>query len=868
MDKTNTIKPEELNTRDKIRDVQIVDEMQKAYLDYAMSVIVARALPDARDGLKPVQRRIIYAMFEQGMLPNSRYQKCAAVVGEVLKKYHPHGDSSVYDALVRMAQPFSLRYPLIDGQGNFGSIDGDSAAAMRYTEAKLAKISMELLQNINEETVNFMENYSGDYKEPILLPTTVPNLLLNGASGIAVGMATNIPPHNLGELVDGTIVLIENYKPVLENKIMLPKARSPFESAQETESRRTDIVERDIPIFESTSTVEDLFKYIKGPDFPTGGVIYNKADIIQGYATGKGKVTMRAITNIEEIKGGKHNIVISELPYQVNKAKLVSKIADLVKLKKVDGITDLRDESDRKGIRVVVELKQTARPQKVLNTLFKHTELQLNFNTNSVALVNNEPKVMTLKMVLEEFVRHRQHVVIRRNEYNLAKLLEREHILQGLKIALDHIDEVIKTIRNSKDTEEAKTNLVKKFELTIIQAEAILDMQLRRLAQLEREKIENELKEVLGKINNIKAILKSPEKILKIIKDELIETKEKFGDKRRTKIIVGKVGTFSEEDLVVEEESILAYTKSGYIKRMKLASYKQQGRGGKGVRGMSKKNEDEITNLAFVNTHDDILFFTNLGRVYKKKVWDIPESSRTAKGNSIINFLDLKQGEKVAEFCTYNPKEEKEIKYVFFATEKGKVKKTALTDFENIRQNGIIAIGLKDNDKLVCTNFTTGDQDIIIVTKKGKAIRFSEKKVRPMGRTAGGVTGIKLRKEDYVITARTVDKDRKDLYNLTITEKGHGKKTNLTSFGAQNRGGKGLIAAKVTAKTGDLVDSIIVENKGDVLLTSAEGQAIRLSVKKIPTLSRSTQGVILIRFKGDDILSSIALIEEEKESEK
>ena len=861
MDKTNTIKPEELNTRDKIRDVQIVDEMQKAYLDYAMSVIVARALPDARDGLKPVQRRIIYAMFEQGMLPNSRYQKCAAVVGEVLKKYHPHGDSSVYDALVRMAQPFSLRYPLIDGQGNFGSIDGDSAAAMRYTEAKLAKISMELLQNINEETVNFMENYSGDYKEPILLPTTVPNLLLNGASGIAVGMATNIPPHNLGELVDGTIVLIENYKPVLENKIMLPKARSPFESAQETESRRTDIVERDIPIFESTSTVEDLFKYIKGPDFPTGGVIYNKADIIQGYATGKGKVTMRAITNIEEIKGGKHNIVISELPYQVNKAKLVSKIADLVKLKKVDGITDLRDESDRKGIRVVVELKQTARPQKVLNTLFKHTELQLNFNTNSVALVNNEPKVMTLKMVLEEFVRHRQHVVIRRNEYNLAKLLEREHILQGLKIALDHIDEVIKTIRNSKDTEEAKTNLVKKFELTIIQAEAILDMQLRRLAQLEREKIENELKEVLGKINNIKAILK-------IIKDELIETKEKFGDKRRTKIIVGKVGTFSEEDLVVEEESILAYTKSGYIKRMKLASYKQQGRGGKGVRGMSKKNEDEITNLAFVNTHDDILFFTNLGRVYKKKVWDIPESSRTAKGNSIINFLDLKQGEKVAEFCTYNPKEEKEIKYVFFATEKGKVKKTALTDFENIRQNGIIAIGLKDNDKLVCTNFTTGDQDIIIVTKKGKAIRFSEKKVRPMGRTAGGVTGIKLRKEDYVITARTVDKDRKDLYNLTITEKGHGKKTNLTSFGAQNRGGKGLIAAKVTAKTGDLVDSIIVENKGDVLLTSAEGQAIRLSVKKIPTLSRSTQGVILIRFKGDDILSSIALIEEEKESEK
>lgn len=861
-DTTNTITPE---VKENIKNLSITEEMQKAYLDYAMSVIVSRALPDARDGLKPVHRRIIYAAADMGFYSSGKHQKSAKIVGEVLGKYHPHSDASVYDALVRMAQDFSLRYPLINGQGNFGSIDGDGAAAMRYTEAKLAKITNELLKNLNEETVDFMPNYSGENYEPTLLPASVPNLLLNGAQGIAVGMATSIPTHNLSEIIDGTIRLIEDYQPS-EQKIMLPRARKPFESDAEKEERRTLLEERDIPVFEGTSTVEDLFEHVKGPDFPTGGIIYNKADILQTYATGKGRITMRAVTKIEELKNGKHQILVTELPFQVNKAKLVSKIADLVKEKKVEGISDLRDESDRQGIRVVIELKNSARPQKVLNILFKHTELQLNFNSNYVALVNNEPKVMTLKMVLEEFVRHRQAVVIRRNEYNLSKLLEREHILQGLKIALDHIDEVIQTIRSSKDTDTAKTNLMKKFELSEVQSIAILDMQLRRLAQLEREKIENELKEVLAKIAEIRAILKSPDQILKIIKDELLEIKDKFGDERRTKIIAGKIGTFSEEDLVVNEEAVLTFTKSGYIKRMKSDTYKKQSRGGKGVKGMTTKDEDAITALEYVNTHDEILFFTSLGRVYKKRVWDIPEFSRQAKGSNIINFLDLKSGEKVTELCTYNSTTDKDIKFVFFTTEQGKVKKTALEEFTNIRQNGIIAIKLSEGDSLKAINFTNGKHHVLITTEKGKAIRFDEKGARPMGRSAGGVMGIKLGKEDKVVSTRTFEvNDNTTIYNLTVTENGYGKKTDITSFTKQNRGGKGILTAKITAKTGSIVDSIIVENTGDLLLSSAEGQVIRIGISKIPVLSRTTQGVILFRLGKSDTLSSVAVIEEHEE---
>ncbi|NCT55353.1 DNA gyrase subunit A [bacterium] len=849
---------------DKIRDVKIVDEMQKAYLDYAMSVIVARALPDARDGLKPVQRRIIYAALEIGALPSSKHQKCAKIVGEVLAKYHPHDNVSVYDAMVRMAQPFSLRYPLINGQGNFGSIDGDSAAAMRYTEAKLSKISLELMQNINEETVVFMDNYSAEYREPILLPSVVPNLLLNGAQGIAVGMATSMPPHNLNEVVDATITLIKSYKPDIENKILLPQARVPFEDKDAYLVREQIMEERQIPVFDGEATIEQLVQHVQGPDFPTAGIIYDKTELLQMYATGKGRVVTRARTNIEELKNGKFAIIVTELPYQVNKARLVSKIADLVRDKKVEGITDLRDESDRTGIRVVIETKQGARPQKILNKLYKHTELQSNFNSNFVALVNNEPRVMNLKMILEEFVRHRQNIIIRRSEYNLAKLQEREHILLGYKIALDNIEEVIKTIRASQDTEEAKTSLMAKFGFSEMQAVAILDMQLRRLAQLEREKIEEELKEVLRKTGELKAILASPEKILSIITDELTEIKKNYGDERKTEIVAGKVGILNEEDLVAKEEAIISLTKTGYIKRLQPSTYKKQTRGGKGVLGMSTKEADQIKSVTYVTTHDEMLFFTNLGRAYKKRAWDVPESSRQSKGTNVINLLDLKSNETVTEFCSYDPETKSEIKYVLFTTKKGSVKRTPLEDFQNVRQNGIIAIGLKEGDTLASTDFTGGNQNILITTRQGKSIRFNESDVRVMGRSAGGVRGIKLGKDDEVISVQTFKpEDEENLYTLTVSEKGYGKKTRLTEYSKITRGGKGVKTTNITPKTGNLTDSLIVSNQGDLLLTSAEGVVIRISIKKVPILSRSTQGVILMKFKGKtDYLSTVTYLDE------
>lgn len=850
---------------DKIRDVKIVDEMQKAYLDYAMSVIVARALPDARDGLKPVQRRIVYAALEIGAFPNSKHQKCAKIVGEVLAKYHPHDNVSVYDAMVRMAQPFSLRYPLINGQGNFGSVDGDSAAAMRYTEAKLSKISMELMQDINDETVVFIDNYSAEYREPILLPSVVPNLLLNGAQGIAVGMATSMPPHNLGEVIDATLALIKSYKPDLENKIMLPQARVPFEAKDAYLIRESIIQERQIPVFEGEASIEQLVTHIQGPDFPTAGIIYDKAELLQMYATGRGRVVTRARTNIEELKNGKYAIIVTELPYQVNKARLVSKIADLVRDKKVEGITDLRDESDRTGLRVVIETKQGARPQKILNKLFKHTELQSNFNSNFVALVNNEPRVMNLKMILEEFVRHRQNIIIRRSEFRLAKLQEREHILLGLKIALDNIDEVIKTIRESKDTEIAKISLMSKFGLSEMQSVAILDMQLRRLAQLEREKIEEELKEVLEKTEALKAILSSPEVILSIISDELELIKKNYGDERRTEVVAGKIGVLAEEDLVAKEETIISLTKTGYIKRLDPNTYKKQTRGGKGVLGMSTKETDQIKSVTHVTTHDEMLFFTNLGRVYKKRAWDIPESSRQSKGTNVINLLDLKSNETVTEFCSYDPDTKSEIKYVLFTTKMGSVKRTSLEDFQNVRQNGIIAISLKDGDTLASTDFTNGEQNILITTRQGKSIRFNEKDVRVMGRSAGGVRGIKLGKEDEVISVQTFKpEDEETLYTLTVSENGYGKKTNLTEYAKITRGGKGVKTTNITPKTGNLTDSLIVSNKGDLLLTSAEGVVIRISIKKVPILSRSTQGVILMKFKkGTDYLSTVTYLNEE-----
>ena len=758
-----------------------------------------------------------------------------------------------------MAQTFSLRYPLVDGQGNFGSIDGDPPAAMRYTEARLAKITNKMLENIEEETVRFMPNFSGDVMEPTLLPASIPNLLLNGSTGIAVGMATNIPPHNLGEVVDAHVAAIEKYEPDKKNNIKLPSPKKPFESNKEMEKRQETLVERQVPVFESSINVEELVEHIQGPDFPTSGIIYNKQDVLQAYGTGKGRITMRGVVEIEEVKGGKFKIIITQLPYQVIKSKLVSKIADLVRNKKIEGVSDIRDESNKDGIRVVIEVKSTGRPQKILNAIYKQTDLQQNFNCNFVALINNEPKLMTLKMIVEEFIRHRQIVVIRRSEYNLAKLQEREHILQGLKIALDHIDEVIETIKKSKDTPKARTNLMKKFDLTDIQANAILEMQLRRLAQLEREKIENELKDILNQIDKMKTLLSSPEKILKVVKDELLQLKETFGDKRKTKVIKGKIGEFSEEDLIVNEENIVTITKAGYIKRLKATTYKNQGRGGKGLKGMSTKEGDVIKDTAFANTHDDILFFTNTGRVFKKRVWDIPESSRTAKGTNVVNLLNLGENEKVSKFVT--AEDIKKLKYVTFITAGGVAKRSKASEFENIRQNGIIAINLKGEDKLVSVDFTKGNETIVVATSKGKAIRFKESNLRPMGRTATGVRGIKLSKEDFVINAEGVDSEKENRYILTVSQKGYGKRTNVTNYTVQNRGGKGVISAKVSAKTGNLVDSLIVGSKGDLLLSSAQGQVIRIDLARVPVLSRNTQGVRLMRVGEKDSLASVTTVE-------
>ncbi|GMR19355.1 MAG: DNA gyrase subunit A [Patescibacteria group bacterium] len=831
--------PQEAKDKEeKIISVPVTSEMEKAYLDYAMSVIVSRALPDVRDGLKPVQRRIIYAMYKQGMGPTSRYHKCAAVVGEVLKKYHPHGDMAVYDALVRMGQDFSMRYPLIDGQGNFGSIDGDSAAAMRYTECRLAPITDELLADIEKETVDFTQNYDATTTEPSVLPAVVPNLLLNGSSGIAVGMATNIPPHNLNEVINALDAMIKT----AQIKGETTKPRITYET-----------------------TVENLLEHIQGPDFPTAGSIYGQEEISKAYATGKGSIVMRAKTKIVEEKG-KMKIITTELPYQVNKATLLTKMADLVRKGKLKGISALRDESDRDGIRVVVELKRDARPKAILNYLYKHTDLQTTFHTNMVALVNGQPRILTLKSILEEFIKHRYTVVVRRTKFLLKQARGREHILQGLKIALDHLDEVIATIKKSKDTDHARANLVKNFKLTEIQAQAILDMPLKRLSALEREKIEQELKDILEEIERLETLLSSPQNIYTEIEKEFAEVKETYGDERRTKVFKQRIGDFREEELIPEEDAIVTLTEGGYIKRLKPATYKRQGRGGKGVIGMKTKEEDAIAQILSASTHDEILFFTNKGRVYKQKAYEIPETSRQAKGLAIVNLLDLEPEERVVVMLSLSKKKELQPTYLFMATDKGTVKKTAIEGFQNIRRTGIMAIRLKPGEDLIWVKPTSGNDDIMLITRKGQSIRFPEAQVRSMGRSARGVRGIKIAKEDEVIATEVVKNPKE--YLLTISRNGLGKRTRLSGYKTQNRGGSGILTTKVTKKTGLLVTARIVgEDKHDLLLVSGKAQVIRLPLRQVPILGRATQGVYLMRLNMGDSVSAVAFLEEEEPQE-
>lgn len=814
----------------KIQQVEIVDEMQKSYLDYAMSVIVARALPDVRDGLKPVHRRIIYAMQRLGITHSAHYTKSAKVVGEVLGKYHPHGDIPVYDAMVRMAQNFAMRYPLIDGQGNFGSVDGDSPAAMRYTEARLAAIAEALLYDLDKATVDWLDNFDGSLKEPVYLPAVLPNLLINGTSGIAVGMATNIPPHNLKEIVDATIHLIEN-----------PEA-----------------------------TVEDLMQFVKGPDFPTGAQIYDQSEITAAYATGRGKIIMRARADIEETKGGRFQIGITEIPYQVNKATLVTRIAELVKDKKLDGISDLRDESDRRGMRIVVELKRDARPKAVLNNLFKHTALQQSFPVNMVALVEGTPQTLTLKMILEEFVKHRKNVITRRSQFELEEARKREHILEGLKIAVDNIDEVIETIKKSKDQIDAKENLMKKFKLSEIQSLAILDMQLKRLAALERQKIEEELKLIRETIAYLENLLAHPEKILKVAKDELTRVKEKFADERRTRVFKQKVGEFSEEDLIPNEPTIVTITVGGYVKRQDVGSFRTQRRGGKGVSGITTKEEDTVSQLFAAQTHDNLLFFTNRGRVFQLKVYEIPDQSRTAKGQAIVNLLELGPEEKILSILPVRKQKDDKAQFAFavLATKKGVIKKTAIKQYEAIRRSGIIAIKLQAGDQLRWAKLTHGDDNIILVSKKGLSIKFKEADVRPMARDTMGVRGIKMREDDELIGMDVVSRDDDKADLLVITERGIGKKTPVAAWPLQLRGGVGVKAASLAEKTGLIVTAqILTKDEEALILTSQRGQVIRTTLRSVPRLTRDTQGVIIMRLTAADKVAAATVLAKKKEEE-
>ena len=822
-----------------LKQTEITREVKRAYLDYAMSVIVSRALPDVRDGLKPVHRRILFALHELNLTHTAKYAKSAKIVGEVMGKYHPHGDLPIYDALVRLAQDFSMRYPLVDGQGNYGSIDGDPPAAMRYTEARLAAITGEMLTDLDKETVDYLPNFDATLQEPVFLPAKLPNLLLMGSEGIAVGMATKIPPHNLGELIDAITFMI--------GKTKITNPGKGFSLA-------------------SNVTVDDLLEFIKGPDFPTAGSIYDFNEIKNAYTTGRGRVIIRGKAEIEDIGNGKSAIIITELPYQVNKALMVARIAELARDKKIEGISDLRDESDRHGIRVVVELKRDTAPKKVLNNLFKHTSLQTSFPANIVALVNGTPQTLNLKTILEEYLKHRYSVVTKRSEFELRQAKARLHILQGLKIAVDHIDLVIKTIRESKTQEDAKQNLMTKFKLSDIQAVAILDMQLRRLAALERQKIEDELIMTNETIAYLEDLLARPEKILSVIREELKNLKEKFADPRRTKVFKSKVGEFSEEDLIPNEPTVITITNTGYIKRQSLNSFRVQQRGGKGVRGMTTKEEDGILNIRYAQTHDNILFFTNRGKVYQLRAFEIAESSRTSKGTAVVNLINVEQNEKVESFINYKigkPSDEFPYKYVFLTTKKGTVKKTALAEFENIRRNGIIAIKLDKGDELAWSNLTEGDNDVILTTHEGKAIRFSEKSVRPLGRSTTGVRGIRLKENDQVIGMDVIKKrDKADL--LTIMENGLGKKSSVDQFRGQSRGGQGVKVAKVTPKTGKVAFAqVIPPNCTTLIITSRRGQVVKLELSSVPRHSRNTQGVKLMRFSNStDRVTSATCVEE------
>ncbi|MEX2028576.1 MAG: DNA gyrase subunit A [Candidatus Curtissbacteria bacterium] len=814
----------------KIQQVEIIDEMQRSYLDYAMSVIVARALPDVRDGLKPVHRRIIYAMQRLGVTHSAHYTKSAKVVGEVLGKYHPHGDISVYDAMVRMAQDFAMRYPLIDGQGNFGSVDGDSPAAMRYTEARMAAIAEGLLYDLDKATVDWIDNFDGSLKEPTFLPAVLPNLLINGASGIAVGMATNIPPHNLGEIVDATTHLIEN-----------PEA-----------------------------SVEDLMQFVKGPDFPTAGQIYDISEITNAYATGRGKIMMRAKADIEETKGGKFQIVVTEIPYQVNKANLIIRIAELVKDKKLDGISDLRDESDRKGMRIVIELKRDARPKAILNNLYKHTALQQSFAVNTVALVDGTPQTLTLKMILEEFIKHRKNIITRRSKFELDQAKARAHILEGLKIAVDNIDAVIETIKKSSDQIDAKENLMRKFKLSELQSLAILDMQLKRLAALERQKIEEELRMVMEEIAYLEDLLAHPEKILTVAKSELLKLKERFGDERRTKVFKHKIGEFSEEDLIPNEPAIVTITVGGYVKRQDIGTFRTQRRGGKGVTGITTKEEDVVANLFAAQTHDNLLFFTNRGRVFQLKVYELPETSRVAKGQAIVNLLELGPEEKILSILPIKKQkiDGPKAAFVVMATRKGVIKKTAISQYEAIRRSGIIAIKLSPGDQLAWAKLTKGEDSIILVSKKGMSIKFSEKDVRPMARDTMGVRGIKIKAEDELIGMDIIAKEDERAELLVIAERGIGKKTLVAAWPMQLRGGVGVKAANLTDKTGQIVTAQILTKEDEALiLTTQKGQVIRTTIRSVPRLTRDTMGVIIMRLSGADKVAAATVLAKHKDEE-
>lgn len=861
----------------RILPVDITTELSKSYLDYAMSVIVARALPDVRDGLKPVHRRILYAMHLLNLSHSNAHRKSATVVGEVLGKYHPHGDAPVYEAMVRLAQDFSMRYPLVDGQGNFGSIDGDPPAAMRYTEARLSSIADPLLQDIEKDTVDFTDNFDATLKEPAFLPALLPNLLLMGSEGIAVGMATKIPPHNLREVIDAATATIKAGKPIIEDGKAEEEADALIKkidmiAAGQSEALTEAEMNATSASFDSPITIGELVKHIPGPDFPTGGAIYDAASLEEVYATGRGRIVVRGIAEIKDGKKGRTIIEITELPYQVNKAVLVTAIADLVRDKKLVGIAALRDESDKDGMSVVMELKRDAKPKSVLNNLFKHTRLQSTFPANFVALVNGTPHTVNLKLVLVEYVKHRQRVIIRRTLFELTAAKKRAHILEGLKIALDHLDEVIATIRASRTQDEAKTNLIAKFGFSDIQATAILDMQLRRLAALEREKIEKEYKELMEVIDRLTAILRDPQKPLDIIVEELKALRAKYGDERRTKIYKTKIGEFSEEDLTPKEDVLITVTKTGYIKRLPKNTYKAQRRGGKGVIGMTTKDEDEISFLKTASTHDHLLFFTDRGRVFGARVWEIPESSRTSKGQALVNIINLEQGEQIRSIVPMG----EGATHLIMATGKGTIKKSKLSEFNNLRSNGLIAIKLDKDDRLVGVASTTGQDHVLLLTKKGKSIRFKETDARAMGRATTGVRGIRVSKDDEVIGMEIFssvepksDDARKKVFRdiLTLSERGIGKRTAISDFPLQKRGGQGVKAAVVNDKTGPLTTAIMVtEEISQIVITSKFAQVIKLPLKNIPLMGRSTQGVILMRFAGkDDHIAAVTALDKSEE---